>query len=197
VSFDENAVTDAEVLCYYAYSDLYVGSVEPHEIDLQCRSCTEDEFVVNTQFDKAQRDASVAGTPGGGFVVAWEGLDASAEGIRAQQFDASGDKAGPEIAVITYTLAGQRRPEIAATATGEFLVVWDSWKQDGDTYGVYAQRFDVDGDPVDSELQLNSFTAGRQYFPRLASGADRIVVAWQSDDQDGSEKGSVARVLCE
>jgi len=182
VSFDENAVTDAEVLCYYAYSDLYVGSVEPHEIDLQCRSCTEDEFVVNTQFDQALRGASVAGTPGGGFVVAWEGLDASAEGIRAQQFDASGDKAGPEI---------------AATATGEFLVVWDSWKQDGDTYGVYAQRFDVDGDPVDSELQLNSFTAGRQYFPRLASGADRIVVAWQSDDQDGSEKGSVARVLCE
>lgn len=38
------------------------------------------------------------------------------------------------------------------------MVVWSSDGQDGDSYGIYGQRYNVTGQPEDSEFQVNGYT---------------------------------------
>ena len=55
---------------------------------------------------------------------------------------------GNEILVNTTTLNTQSNPAVAIRSTGEFVVTWDSWYQDGGDRGVYTQRFDALGNKV-------------------------------------------------
>ncbi|HET9235007.1 MAG TPA: hypothetical protein VFP10_12775 [Candidatus Eisenbacteria bacterium] len=41
----------------------------------------------------------------------------------------------------TYTPAGQVVPSVAANSMGDFVVVWQSFNQDGSAYGVFGQRY--------------------------------------------------------
>ena len=50
---------------------------------------------------------------------------------------------GNEILVNTTTMNTQSNPSVAIRSSGEFVIAWDSWNQDGGDRGVYAQRFDV------------------------------------------------------
>jgi hypothetical protein len=83
---------------------------------------------------------------------------------------------------------------VAASASGDFVVAWTGYAQDGSSYGVFARRFSSAGDPLASELQVNTYTAGSQQLPSVAAhpGGD-FVVAWMSSDQDGSFSGVFAR----
>ena len=68
------------------------------------------------------------------------------------------------------------------------MVVWtDQGGADGSNYGVYAQRYDADNNPVGVEFRVNTTTVSSQYEPQvvgLANGG--YVVVWRSDAQDGS-----------
>ena len=102
---------------------------------------------------------------------------------------------GPEFRVNTYTPGTQRVGQaIGAAADGSFVVVWQSFGQDGNQYGIFGQRFDAAGTPAGSEFRVNSFTTGSQQFPSVASAPDgRFVVAWRSYPQDGSSGGVFAQ----
>ncbi len=81
---------------------------------------------------------------------------------------------------------------MALDAAGEFVVVWESYEQDGGAggYGVFGQRFDADGDPVGDEFQVNPYTEGYLTIPAVAADASgRFVVVWTSEEQDGSGRG--------
>jgi len=56
---------------------------------------------------------------------------------------------GSELQVNTYTTGDQRHPAVAGDAAGNFVVVWDS-VADGDSLGVFGQRYDSSGLPVGS-----------------------------------------------
>jgi hypothetical protein len=154
------------------------------------------EFQVNDFTTGPQNSPSVAMALDGDFVVAWEsgGQDGSAEGVFAQRFDAAGNPAGGEFQVNSFTTADQSSPSVAMDADGDFVVAWQSDGQDGDSRGVFAQRFDAAGVAQGSEFQVNTFTTRFQGQVATAMDADGdFVVAWTSYGQDGFSNGVFAR----
>ncbi len=99
-------------------------------------------------------------------------------------------KTGGEFLVNTTTTNGQGAVSSAALADGGFIMTWESYGQDGDVEGIYAQRYHADGSPDGGEFQVNTTTAKGQKHPSIAvlTGGD-FIITWQSDLQDGSGWG--------
>jgi len=154
------------------------------------------EFRVNTETASAQELPSVAALSGGGFVVVWEsdGQDGSNKGVFAQRYGADGSEAGDEFQVNTNPKWTQAAPSLAALADGGFVAAWESSGQDGDGFGIYAQRFDASGAKVGDEFRVNTVVANDQINAAVSALDDGgFVVAWQSNDQDGSDWGIYAQ----
>jgi len=101
---------------------------------------------------------------------------------------------GDEFIVNTYTPDYQQRSRLAVQPGGAFVVVWQSFSQDGDGYAVVGQRFDARGQRLGGEFQANTTTTDYQSRPVVASDArGNFVVAWQSFLQDGSAYGVFAQ----
>ena len=93
---------------------------------------------------------------------------------------APGDPIGPEFQVNSFTTGDQAASAIAMDADGDFVAVWSSYGQDGDGWGVFAQRYDAAGAPQGPEIQVNSTTVGHQALGRVAMDADGdFVVVWE------------------
>ncbi|NOT16004.1 MAG: hypothetical protein HOP21_10650, partial [Methylotenera sp.] len=153
------------------------------------------EFQVNTYITSDQRGPSITALADGGFVVGWrsDGQDGSGDGIYAQRYDASGIAQGGEFQVNTYTMGEQTIPRITNLADGGFVVSWHS-SQDGDGYGIYAQRYDASGTAQGGEFQVNTVTNLDQYQPSIAALPDGgFVLSWSSLEQDGSGYGVYAQ----
>ena len=128
-----------------------------------------------------EREPAIAGLLGGGFVLAWEGLDSNGLGITAQRYSVGGTPVGSEILVNTEVDDFQHKPAVAALATGGFVVIWQSEEQDGDAGGVYGQRYDNFGNPAGNEFKVNSTIAGPQTDPAVTASPDGgFLVSWVS-----------------
>lgn len=103
------------------------------------------ELPINTYTPGAQGLASVAVTDTGEFLVTWSspGQDGSGWGIFGRRFAASGTPVGPELRINTYTTSDQRFSNVAAGPGGVFVATWESEGQDGQGFGVFAQRLAV------------------------------------------------------
>jgi hypothetical protein len=69
----------------------------------------------------------------------------SSSEIYGQRYDSAGSPVGEEFQVNSYTPTLHQRAAIAADATGNFTVVWQSDVQDGDLVGIFGQRYDAAG----------------------------------------------------
>jgi len=150
------------------------------------------EFQVNTYSTDDQSYPDVAMDAAGDFVVVWTSAlqDGDGDGIFAQRFDNNGIKQGSEFQVNTYTDSHQYIPKIASDAAGNFVVVWNSYQQDGDRLGVFAQRFGATGGKLGAEFQVNTYTGYEQGDPAISEDpAGNFTVVWQSYFQDGSRYG--------
>ncbi|MGQ0618995.1 MAG: calcium-binding protein [Panacagrimonas sp.] len=155
-----------------------------------------DEFQVNTYTTAFQYTPRVATSDDGSFVVTWSssGQDGSVGGIFAKRFDSSGAAITGDIPVNTYTTSDQQFSTIAADATGNFVVVWQSSEQDGDQKGVYGRRFSSTGTPLGGEFLVPNATLAEQSRPTVAMDDDGdFVVTWRSEQQDGDSFGIFAR----
>jgi len=87
-------------------------------------------------------------------------------------------------------------PQVAAFANGGFVITWSSLNQQNENdNGVYAQRFDADGNPVGGELHVNELTFGDQEFSRITTfSTGKFLVTWDSNNQDGSGYGTYGRL---
>lgn len=64
---------------------------------------------------------------------------------------------------------------------GGFVVAWMSEDQDGDGWGVYAQRFSADGIRLGTEIPVNTRTTDNQGWPVVAMDSDGdFIVAWDN-----------------
>ena len=73
-------------------------------------------------------------------------------------------------------------------------MTWAANGQDGDDAAVLARRYDAFGAAIGGDFQVNVFTQGRQYIPRVGVGpAGQFVVAWTSFGGDGNHFGVSAR----
>ena len=145
-----------------------------------------NEFQVNAQSQYAQSYPSVASAADGSFMVVWDSeyQDGTPLSVFAQRFAADGTAQG-EFQVNSYTTGYQYAPSVAMDSDGDFVVAWDSYDQDGDLTGVFAQRFNSDGTLAGGDFQVNSLTTGYQYDASIAMDADGdFVVVWTSYQTD-------------
>jgi hypothetical protein len=154
------------------------------------------QFQVNTYTTSGQAEAAVAADGGGNFVVVWQsaqgdGSDTDKTSVHGQRYDATGSPLGGEFQVNSYTTSYQGTPDVAADASGNFVVVWDSSGSagsDADGSSIHGQRYNSAGVPVGAEFQVNTYTTGQQFFPAVAiDGAGSSVVVWSSDGSAGSD----------
>lgn len=143
------------------------------------------DAVVNTSTDGDQRNPTVASDGNDRLVVAWESLtpDGSGSGIYAQRLLSDGTRVGTPLLVSASAVGEPKNPDVAMTADGDFVVVWqgrESASTDGDE--IYARRFAWNGTPVGSTLQVNTYTFANQEKPAIAvdPATGDFVVAWSS-----------------
>ena len=123
------------------------------------------------------------------------GQDGSNYAVQAQMYDRWGNTVGSEFQVNTHTASDQSAPSITSLNDGGFVVVYHSngSSADGNSYGVYGQRYDASGSTVGSEFLLNTFKSGYQLYPSVTSLSDGgFVATWHSQNQDGGGGGSYA-----
>jgi hypothetical protein len=145
-----------------------------------------EEFQVNTS--TMGEDPSVSTLSTDGFVVTWTS-EAGWDDIYGQLFDNAGNKVGEEFRVNTYTYQIQQSPSVAGLAGGGFVVTWESYLQDGSSYGIYGQLFDSTGNMIDNEFQINSKISGGQDNPSVIGLSSRKFVVSFRDT--GTIKGKI------
>jgi hypothetical protein len=95
---------------------------------------------------------------------------------------------GPEFRINSTTSGSQVFPSVARDGVGNFVVVWSSFAQDGDGFGVFGRRYDASGVPRGGEFQVNSYTTNWQMRPSVTSDASgNFVVIWASQRPGGSD----------
>jgi len=156
-------------------------------------------FRINKVFADDQFAPRVAALADGNFVVVWTNTtaDVTVQDVHAQRFTAAGVKIGREFRVNQTTVNNQARPDVAALANGDFVVVWhDDAQTDGDDNGVFGRRYAADGTKIGKQFQINETTFSNQQNPAVAPfGADGFVVVWESDAQDGSGLGVFGKLF--
>jgi hypothetical protein len=158
------------------------------------------ESLVNTVTLGDQDRPALAMNDLGDFVVAWASYtnNDSLYDIKARIYR-SGQAVGGEFLVNTTTAFSQTEPDVAIDSDGRFVIVWESWFQDGGDRGVYGQRFDADGTRLGSEFLVNTTTAYSQARPavKFMHGHGCVVVweSWNQDDASPSGYGMFGRVF--
>ncbi len=154
------------------------------------------EFQVNSYTTYAQRNAAVALSAAGDFVVVWRsdggsGSDTSYDSIQGQRYAAGGAALGGQFQVNTYTTDNQRSPAVALSSAGDFVVVWRSaGSSGGDTFynSVQGQRYAAGGAALGGQFQVNTYTTDNQDSPAVALDANgNFVVVWQSVGSSGAD----------
>ncbi|KKK97792.1 hypothetical protein LCGC14_2649210, partial [marine sediment metagenome] len=113
-----------------------------------------------------------------------------------QKRQTSVEKIGSEFQVNTYATGIQRGVSAANLNNGTFIVTWESNLQDGSSYGIYGQAFNVDGSKSGSEFLVNTYTISVQDQPSVASlSNDKFVVTWRSVGQDGDFDGIYGQIF--
>ena len=151
-----------------------------------------NEIIVDTASAFFKGYPEVAMNASGDFVITWQkaGLDGSGLGIAARQFNAAGTAQGNFFQVNTSTSANQQAPAIGMDTTGNFVIAWSSYGQDGDSEGIYAQRFSASASSLGGEFQVSTTTSGAQTEPQITMNREGgFTIAWSSYGQDSSFTG--------
>jgi len=99
------------------------------------------EFRANTSSGAfAGFEPAVATEDEGNFIVAWSDYAVGGD-IFGQRFASDGTPEGMEFRVNTFQRSQQVDAAVATDPTGNFIVVWDSYGEDGSCTGVSGQRY--------------------------------------------------------
>ncbi len=143
---------------------------------------------VNTFTVGNQENPAVAMNHSGNTVVVWAHYSHpdSMYDIMGQLYSAA-EPAGDNFLINSHIERSQTAPSVAMAADGSFIVVWESWFQDGGDRGIYGQRFDANANRIGDEFQINSTTAFSQARPRVVyTKQGKFVVIWESWNQDNT-----------
>lgn len=150
-------------------------------------------FLANSSTEGDQRNQTAANLGDGRIVLAWidSRADGNGYGVVARIFDEDGQPLTDEFVVNSYTLSDQVEPSIGVLSDGSFVIAWQSFGQDDyrvghlghfreEQYGVFAQRFDKNGDPDGEEHLVNSITVAGQSEPQVLSLDDGgYIITWR------------------
>jgi hypothetical protein len=152
------------------------------------------EFRVNEYTTGGQRLSAAAWAPDGTYLVVWESQfqDGDSFGIFGRFLNQLGVPLGPEFQINQATGSDQKQPSVAADTSGRFTVAWTG--QDVSGGGIFARQYTRAG-PLGPEFQVNTYTTGDQFLPRVSAGPGGVGVVWQSFGQDGSGLGGFGRLF--
>ncbi len=144
------------------------------------------EFQVNSLAADDQSYSSVAGSPGGDFVVVWQsgesvGDDSDLLSIQGRRFAADGSPLGDQFQVNTETPGVQRTPEVAVDGDGTFIVVWAS------VDSIKGQLYASDGAAAGGELEISTPVADQRQPAVRHTSDGGFIVAWESYSSTGSD----------
>ena len=117
-----------------------------------------------------------------GFVVSYSEKESDgSHTLYMQLIDGDGQKKGGPKIVSTTNESDQRHPSIAPLNDG-FVVAWHSSDTRADSWDIYAQVFDKNGNKIGGEFLVNDTTSAQQAFAQVASteDGDSFVIAWAS-----------------
>ncbi|MEH1808855.1 beta strand repeat-containing protein [Nostoc sp.] len=168
------------------YAQLYNSDGEPQGA----------EFNVNTYTTgTVYNSIAVAMDATGDFVISWNGFDeGGTNGIYVRRYSSDGVAEGAEFQVNTNIPSFQANPTVAMDATGDFVISWTSFNQEGTSYEIYAKSYNSSGNAQGGEFQVNTTIDSFQYNPAVAMDADGdFIISWSSFEQDGSRNGIYAQ----
>ncbi|HKC26011.1 MAG TPA: hypothetical protein VKF32_14790, partial [Thermoanaerobaculia bacterium] len=134
---------------------------------------------INTYTTGGQIHIGVAPISDVGYVVVWHGLtETGSTEVSARRVTLTGQPAGADFRVNTYTSSEEQDPSVASDLAGNFVVVWQSQLQ----YGILGRRYDLLGAPLGDEFRVS---VGGSY-PAVARKPDGdFLVVWTAADEDG------------
>ncbi len=100
---------------------------------------------------------------------------------------------GTETQVNTTTANSQIEAAVSIDTAGNAVVVWSSFLQDSDDYGIYFQRYDATGAAAGSETAVNTSFSGGQRHPDVTSSDAGYTIVWQDETTDGDGYGIYRR----
>lgn len=164
---------------------------------------------VNAVTASGQGAPAISALPNGGFVVVWQDFSLDAEGvtpdpsavgdssagaIKAQFFNASGQKVGGELLVNSTFAGAQIDPTVAVLASGRVLVSWTDSSAEGsdrDGTSIKGQIFDLSGNRIGTEFAVNStHTNDQQAASVTVLPSNKFLIAWtDASERVGDEVG--------
>lgn len=148
-------------------------------------SVSNGEFQVNTRTSNNQANPAIAKDADGNFVIVWSSYfgDGRSNDIFGQRFDPNCTPIGDEFQINTITTGNQTESSVAMNAAGNFVAVWHGPGIDEED--IFIQRFDPNGQPLGDEILVNSFTQGKQRYPKVAIDRDgAFAVVWESENPE-------------
>lgn len=153
------------------------------------------EFQVNSYTTGYQTVPAVAVDALGNFVVSWNGgqsagSDTDQFSVQARRLDGSATPQDVEFQVNSYTTQNQVASAVAASAAGDFLVVWMSGSS-GETnsnFVVRGRHHDATGAPTGEEFAVSTYTTADPLPPSVApTPGGGFVVVWGASGSTGSD----------
>lgn len=105
------------------------------------------EFQVSNDIDNNQEFSAVASLNDGGFLVVWASVSLNGIGPRSlygQRYNFVGVPVNGKFLIDDY-LGDQYWPSVTGLSNGDFVIVWESYGQDGSEWGVYGQQYTASG----------------------------------------------------
>ena len=144
------------------------------------------EFQVSTVSTSTIDFPSIAMADDGRFAVTWKASDGSTDEIYLRVFAAEGTPLTAATLVNATSANEQNKPDVSMDDVGNFVVVWQSFGQDGSDFGIYARRYDAAGAAQGGEVAVNTITAGTQDIPAVTMTPTGDFIATWSDASSGS-----------
>lgn len=121
------------------------------------------------------------------LVVAWQQPRLGHPRIYCQRVDRSGVLLGPVLSVDESTTGIKTSPAIDGALSGDFVVVWEDYRNSDDDPDIYGQRFNHDGTVAGGNFLVNNdASSNRQIQPRISVDLEgQFVVVWQ-DNRNGN-----------
>lgn len=150
--------------------------------------------VMNSYDQEPQTNPTVAVSPEGNFVVAWEHFEypmpSGTPDIHADVFLESSDEYVGEFLACSSTSRGGEQPTAAMDAEGDFVLAWhrQDFGDNLDKLEIVARLFKAPAEPTTQDFRVNDIVAGPSggfddREPTVAmSEKGNFVVAWQTQD---------------
>lgn len=148
------------------------------------------ELPINLQREGDQVDVTLEAAAAGGALAVWsshhpDGSFEEANGIRARLLDATGASSS-EILIAAQEGASDRRPSVARTLDGGYLVAWTRTLTSEARSMVMAQHLDAQG-ALQGQAYVLAESEDADFVEGVvaSNGQGQMALAWMAQEQDG------------